>query len=531
MHVHNRFDCAAVLHRLVHYLPSQAPLKDFVHHNTLHAFQHLPFHEALQQAACAFGYRTYLDLATYRDLYAAGRIPEAILQAVLQRRKGEAAAAWKEKLLQTAYSPDTEVRIGQLRALWKKMLKVNLDKEVHPVLFRMAGSYLDQGISIWPFPVGSQGFLAAVFSLERHSYRGIFRSPRVKAWARAAEPPRIEALLDILIGNPDYYEQYLFDQQFAHPGWSGMVAFVGHEPGSLLDQRQISLADFIRLELMLEIDFLDQKRGQDWEPLGNLVQMAPMPLLGPVQYQEIFDVYACWQEALEWAYYDQVLRGLLEAPPVQAVPEPARFQAVFCIDDREGSLRRHLETLAPGVETFGTAGFFNVAFYFQPAHGKFFTKVCPGPITPQHLIKEEEGRLQHERDAHFSPYTKGLVVGWLISQTMGFWSAVKMAGSIFLPRETPVMVSSFKHMDKGSRLTVACTDPDQAREGDLQVGFTWDEMADRVAGMLKEIGLVRDFAPLVYLIGHGASSVNNTHYAGYDCGACSGRAGSANARA
>ncbi len=32
------------------------------------------------------------------------------------------------------------------------------------------------------------------------------------------------------------------------------------------------------------------------------------------------------------------------------------------------------------------------------------------------------------------------------------------------------------------------------------------------------------------MVGHGASSINNTHYAGYDCGACSGRPGSVNAR-
>jgi uncharacterized protein len=55
-------------------------------------------------------------------------------------------------------------------------------------------------------------------------------------------------------------------------------------------------------------------------------------------------------------------------------------------------------------------------------------------------------------------------------------------------------------------------------------------MADRVEGLLRSIGLLDKFSPLVYLIGHGASSINNTHYAGYDCGACCGRPGSVNAR-
>jgi uncharacterized protein YbcC (UPF0753/DUF2309 family) len=84
-------------------------------------------------------------------------------------------------------------------------------------------------------------------------------------------------------------------------------------------------------------------------------------------------------------------------------------------------------------------------------------------------------------------------------------------------------------MDKVSKLTIENKNPEH-RENGLQIGFTITEMANRVEGLLKSIGLVQDFAPLVYVVGHGASSVNNPHYAAYDCGACSGRPGSVNAR-
>ena len=94
---------------------------------------------------------------------------------------------------------------------------------------------------------------------------------------------------------------------------------------------------------------------------------------------------------------------------------------------------------------------------------------------------------------------------------------------------SPATASSFRHMDKFSKLTIENKHPED-RENDLQIGFTIEEMALRVEGLLKSIGLVKDFAPIVYVVGHGSSSVNNPHYAAYDCGACSGRAGSVNSR-
>jgi uncharacterized protein YbcC (UPF0753/DUF2309 family) len=180
-------------------------------------------------------------------------------------------------------------------------------------------------------------------------------------------------------------------------------------------------------------------------------------------------------------------------------------------------------------ETFGTPGFFSVEFFFQPDHGKFYTKLCPAPVTPKYLIKEIGVRRKHEKDAHFTKHSHSLFSGWLISQTLGFWSAFKLFLTIFKPSVSPAMASSFKHMEKTSKLTIENKHLHR-RENDLQIGFTIEEMATRVESLLKSIGLVKDFAPIVYVIGHGSSSVNNPHYAAYDCGACSGRAGSVNSR-
>lgn len=517
-----------IIQKLGHYLPAQFPLKDFVHHNTLHAFQHLPFHEALHKASVTFGYKVYWNIERYRAYFNEKKINEEILKRVITEHKGaDDLAHWTKLLLHKSPKELTEPKIGQIRKLWRQAYNLNLDKEVHQTLFRLLNAYLDQGIAIWKFPAGTNGLLAGIRKLEKNSFSTFIKSERVRELL-FDKSTQLEDLLDLLVGNEKFYGQYLFDQQFSHPGWSGMVSVLEHNESTLLDKRKVCLYDLIFLECLLEIDALDRRRGNRWAALAPLIPPDHLGIFEELKYSEWFEIHKLWQEALEWSYYDQVIKGL-QLSHEEDFKKKAAFQAMFCLDDRSCSIRRHVEHFAPDAQTFGTAGFFNLPFYFQPQHGKFMTKVCPAPVTPSHVIKETESKIRHEKDAHFSKHSKGIFGGWAISQTMGFWSALKLAKNIFYPSATPAMVSSFKHMDPRGKLSIVSKNPENKHHG-LQVGFTIEEMADALEGLLKSIGLVQDFAHLVYVIGHGASSVNNTHYAGYDCGACSGRAGSVNAR-
>lgn len=523
------FDAHHIVHQLKHYLPAQAPLKDFVHHNTLHSFQHLPFEEALRTASAIFGYKLTLSLQEYRQLYQQGRIRKDVLQQVIAEQKGKAAVAnYNKKLLEGSFQMPGLPRIGALRSGWKKHYQVDLDSLVQPTLFRILCSYLDQGISIWSFPVTDRSFLDALREMERNSLTSFFRKKRSRRILLETEC-RIEDLLHLLVGREDYYEHYLYDQQFAHPGWSGMVSAIEDQPQTLLDRRNISLHDLIVFELLLELDALDYHNGDKWEPLAFVVEEKPEDLFAPVPPTELDEALAIWQQAFERSYYDQVLAGIQQEQKTPRRIAHHSFQGLFCIDDRECSFRRYLENEDPACATFGTPGFFGVEFFYQPEGGKFYTKLCPAPVTPKYLVKEVGSKQQRHKDPHFTKHSHPFHSGWLISQTLGFWSAVKLAVNIFRPSTSPAATSSFKHMDHAATLTIENKNLNDTENG-LQIGFTVAEMATRVEGVLRSIGLVHNFALLVYVVGHGASSVNNPHFAAYDCGACSGRAGSVNAR-
>lgn len=528
------FDVAHVLHELKHFLPSQQALKDFIHHNSLHAFQHMKFYDAIFKASKIFGFQVHLQLDEYRQLYKTGRIREDILEKVIGSKKAN-VKEWKERLLYKEYDTINHPRIGQLRKHWKDIYHLDLDNKTHPLLFRILCAFLDQGIAIENMPVVNKSFAETIKALEQNSFVSFFKTKKVRRKFISGNYS-IEELLRTVVGKEEYFEQYLFDQHFAHHGWSGFVSAVEDNPQTLLDPKKITLKELVEFELLLELDALNYNLGNKWQPLANSITAGPLHLFDDIAKTEFAEAIELWQDTFEWSYYDSVLKGIQlsnakensSTNGVQTL-QTKSFQAIFCIDEREDSIRRHIEAVDKNAETFGAPGFFGVEFYFLQQGSKFYDKLCPAPVTPKYLIKESEAKAMREGEAIYTKHTHEFFTGFALSITFGFWAFVKTALNLFRPAMSPAISNAYGHMDMQSVLTIENKSTDDVENG-LQIGYTIDEMTARAEGFLRGIGLVKNFAPIVYFVAHGSSSANNPHHGAHDCGACSGRPGATNAR-
>lgn len=224
-------------------------------------------------------------------------------------------------------------------------------------------------------------------------------------------------------------------------------------------------------------------------------------------------------------------------------------QVIFCMDEREESFRRQLEELNPKIETLGAAGFFGVAMNYQGLDDKHSAALCPVVVTPSHNVKEQpltQARLdfnRHQKGRKLNQAVSNVLLhqgrthpllAYPIINLVAPISLLGLLAKTVLPKTqqqfvqrllhkiSPPVATELQFINSDSNTTATPSAP--------TAGFTDTEQAERVANLLRIMGLTSGFAPIVLLMGHGSISTNNPHRAAYDCGACSGRHGGPNAR-
>ena len=243
----------------------------------------------------------------------------------------------------------------------------------------------------------------------------------------------------------------------------------------------------------------------------------------------------------------------LDAIAVHTHGKPARkveapvFQSVYCIDTREESFRRHLEETCPRAETFGAAGFFGVAMYFKGVSDAHYQALCPIVVRPKNYMIEEVVFSLAESNRRRSSARKRLATashqvhvgsrsltgGALLTATLGVFASIPLVARVLFPATTSRLrkaIGSVVEPPRVTRLRIERLTEQPGPEGDA-IGYSLTEMADVGERILSETGLRSGFARLVFFFGHGSFCLNNPHKSCYDCGACSGSAGGANARA
>jgi len=253
--------------------------------------------------------------------------------------------------------------------------------------------------------------------------------------------------------------------------------------------------------------------------------------------------------AYERRHRIETLDGLAAHVPFTTPPPTRRplFQAVLCMDDRCESFRRHFEELGPDFETFGAAGFFGVPMYYRGIDDWHPVPLCPIVMRPRHTVVElpEHGaREWHEfqrsvrrrvgqLSGGVSAGSRTLLRGGLFTAFAGAVAAVPLVARVAFPRLAARLgrtASDIARRRLPTRLALEREGEDFLPDGTL-AGFDVSEMVAIVRRLLEDIGLTSGFARLVAIVGHGSSSRNNPHESAYDCGACGGGPGGANARA
>ena len=442
------------------------------------------------------------------------------------------------------------------------------DRSLNDVTIRIIGAYLDRGTARWQMPERDRGLWHCTLQLAKHSNpiasETVDRLREDEKFKQLSKMDGLNAcgyLLSELDPTRKSWQDLIQTEFLALPGWAGMIATL-EERGELLDSARTypALVDYIALRLFLR---------------RHTPKQAPVPLAEPVSYHrasfaaqmfrtaQVLGLSASdietmpanrWQtfcetlaesgdfvrrrilhSAYERTYRKQFFAALsYNARQKKNVNQKPKFQAMFCLDEREESFRRHLEDAEPACMTFGAAGFFGIDMLFHPHDSVLAEPFCPAVITPRHVIRES---LANTSSLNVKPQFKKILKvarnrfwGAPLLPSAALLDSSRLFFNVHFPIESALIRRKLNPSKHALTQFAMSRDPSEGAVNNVFSGYTVTEMSDRIETILRMTGLTRNFSDTVFLIGHGSTTTNNHFQSAYDCGACGGRRGQYNSR-
>lgn len=439
------------------------------------------------------------------------------------------------------------VWLSTLTAAWQDSAQPLPSAIIDGHVIRWLKLYLGAASASWSLPGAQQGLFQAWrhYALVDPLLPKAARRVLEKA-ATTSEAALAEVLVQLPAGTSA--GAFISAQLLALPGWAGALAYRAKHAG--------------KTDLLLE--YVALRAQTAWALAGQSALAVSTPALATDIATSTLNTSSrlnsqalglMFLQAREQRYLHDL--KLAFAAPHSAVASrdeaatdiphsPARVQMVLCIDVRSEPLRRALEQHGR-IETFGAAGFFGLAVQRQALDGQYTHANCPVIVAPAFAVREtaeaqaQQDYLtqvasqqalnqsvthikQHPLGALTAPEVTGL---WqaltLITQTLPARLKQQVQAVLPLrtatPQTTPQVNSSIGSAHSSQSIGTTA----------LPQGMSLTQQIDVLHSFLCSIGLVREFAALLVIVGHGSHSENNHYAAKLDCGACGGASGRFNA--
>ncbi len=455
------------------------------------------------------------DRGWYRARLAAGLIDDTDLAAALAAADPAHRPADVAALLATLAMPGERApALPTVADLAAEASGIDWPGIVEDRIGAWAAAWFDEGQALWAMPRGRSAW-ASWRAMASHDLTPEIHGLTGFAARIADAPPVAEAALAAAAATLGLSPAALatcFHQALTTLGGWAQAARQRRWQAQLAGSDDATITDLLAIRLSWEAALLDHYRaaiGARWALLVAAHERPPLPT--PAQH-----VDAILQHAAECGAQRE-LATMLAAPAAPSAAPP-QLQVAFCIDVRSEVFRRALESLDPGIRTLGFAGFFGLT----ASHRRFASDVA-------------EHRLPVLLNAGLTSVAGGAETAAadtdarLAARAVRAWERFKLAA-----------VSSFAFVEAagpaylGKLLRDALALPGKAGAAEPmprpEPALDTETRVTMAETILRAMSLTSDFAPLVILAGHGASTANNPHASALHCGACGGYSGEVNAR-